>query len=68
MRIHSFFILPLNLLLSAGQTKQVSINIGSNELALWSLKNNFVVEPGTFIIKVGTSDETFLHGNLTVTA
>ncbi|KAI0033860.1 glycoside hydrolase family 3 protein [Vararia minispora EC-137] len=52
----------------AGQSKTVSIEVLSSQLAVWSLKNTFEVEPGTFVIKIGTSDQSFLSGNLTVHA
>ena len=40
--------------------------MNSTQLALWSLNNKFVVEPGKFAIKIGTSDQTFLSTTLTV--
>ncbi|KAJ8094890.1 hypothetical protein PM082_010105 [Marasmius tenuissimus] len=51
----------------AGSSKTVSIEVKSSQLALWSLENKWVVEPGRFLIKVGTSEETFASSNLTVT-
>ncbi|TFY52998.1 hypothetical protein EVG20_g10309 [Dentipellis fragilis] len=50
----------------AGGSETVSIPILSSQLAVWSLKNSWIVEPGTFVIKIGTSDQTFLNTNLTV--
>ncbi|KAI0059329.1 glycoside hydrolase family 3 protein [Artomyces pyxidatus] len=50
----------------AGTSKTVSIGVQSSQLALWSLQSSWVVEPGTFTIKVGTSDQSFLSANLTV--
>ncbi|KAI0773508.1 glycoside hydrolase [Fomes fomentarius] len=49
-----------------GESKKVSIRVNSTQLAVWSLNNKFVVEPGQFAIKVGTSDQTFLNTTLTV--
>ncbi|EIM85301.1 glycoside hydrolase family 3 protein [Stereum hirsutum FP-91666 SS1] len=50
----------------AGQSQTVSIPVLSSQLAVWTVKNTWAVEPGTFVVKVGTSDETFLSTNLTV--
>ncbi|KAH8103067.1 glycoside hydrolase superfamily [Cristinia sonorae] len=50
----------------AGSSKSVSIKINNSQLAVWSLKGSWVVEPGQFAIKVGTSDQTFLSTTLTV--
>ncbi|KAI0751919.1 glycoside hydrolase [Daedaleopsis nitida] len=52
--------------LASGENKKVTIHINSSQLAVWSLSNKFVVEPGQFAIKVGTSDQTFLNTTLTV--
>ncbi|TBU22737.1 glycoside hydrolase [Dichomitus squalens] len=52
--------------LASGESKTVTINVNSSQLALWSLRNSWVVEFGTFAIKVGTSDQTFLNTTLTV--
>ncbi|EJF59983.1 glycoside hydrolase [Dichomitus squalens LYAD-421 SS1] len=52
--------------LASGESKTVTINVNSSQLALWSLRNSWVVESGTFAIKVGTSDQTFLNTTLTV--
>ena len=40
--------------------------MNASQLALWSLDGAFVVEPGAFAIKIGTSDQTFLNTTLTV--
>ncbi|OCH93251.1 glycoside hydrolase [Obba rivulosa] len=53
-------------LIPAGSSETVTIHVNSSQLALWSLQNTWVVEPGTFTIKVGTSDQSFLSTNLTV--
>ncbi|KZV72163.1 glycoside hydrolase family 3 protein [Peniophora sp. CONT] len=52
----------------AGSSETVSIEIQPTSLELWALSNKYVVEPGLFIIKVGTSDEVLASANLTVTA
>ncbi|KAL5530859.1 hypothetical protein ACEPAF_7117 [Sanghuangporus sanghuang] len=52
--------------LPAGSSKDVSIEIESKQLAVWTLDNNFVVEPGTFSVRVGTSDTTYANATLTV--
>ncbi len=51
---------------SAGQSKTVTLNINVQDLGLWSRDNHWIVEPGTFTIKVGTSDQTFQSTTLTV--
>ena len=51
---------------SAGASTKVTISVNSSQLGLWSLDNRWVVEPGKFMIKVGTSDETFMNTTLTV--
>ncbi|KAF9560036.1 glycoside hydrolase [Agrocybe pediades] len=50
----------------AGKSVTVSIKVLSSQLAVWSVKNEWVVEPGTFNVKVGTSDQMFVGGVLTV--
>ncbi|KAF8808280.1 family 3 glycoside hydrolase [Phlegmacium glaucopus] len=50
----------------AGGSVTVSVPILSSQLAVWSLSNSWVVEPGVFTVKVGTSDQTFVTANLTV--
>jgi beta-glucosidase len=52
--------------ISAGKSVTVTIPILSTQLALWSIQNKWVVEPGTFNIKVGTSDQIFAQTTLTV--
>lgn len=52
----------------AGQSAIVSIQVNSTQLAVWSIKGSWVVEPGQFAIKVGTSDQTFLNTTLNVVA
>ena len=51
---------------SAGSSQDVAIEIKSEQLAVWTLENKFAVEPGTFNIRVGTSDTTFANATLTV--
>lgn len=50
----------------ARSSKDVSIQVNANQLAVWTLGNDFVVEPGQFNVKVGTSDQTFANATLTV--
>ncbi|KAH9483331.1 Beta-xylosidase [Psilocybe cubensis] len=50
----------------AGKSVTVSIKVLSSQLAVWTLKNTWVVEPGAFNIKVGTSDQAFATTTLTV--
>ncbi|TCD71921.1 hypothetical protein EIP91_000053 [Steccherinum ochraceum] len=52
--------------LAAGASQKVTIAVNNSQLAVWSLKNSWVVEPGQFVIKVGTSDQTFASTNLTI--
>jgi beta-glucosidase len=67
--VPSILPVPLRVLTcvySAGESVTVSIEVLSSQLAVWGLNNAFVVEPGTFVIKVGTSDEEFASATLTV--
>ncbi|KAI0352431.1 glycoside hydrolase [Trametes cingulata] len=52
--------------LPAGSSKRVAIPVKSSELAVWTLDNRWVVEPGQFAVKIGTSDQTFLNTTLVV--
>ncbi|KAF5371497.1 hypothetical protein D9615_009637 [Tricholomella constricta] len=51
----------------AGGSETVTISILSSQLAVWSVQNKWVVEPGKFTVKVGTSDQVFAQTTLTVT-
>ncbi|PFH45933.1 glycoside hydrolase family 3 protein [Amanita thiersii Skay4041] len=51
----------------AGSSTTVTIPIQSSQLAVWMLGGSWVVEPGQFTIKVGTSDQAFAQTTLTVT-
>lgn len=51
----------------AGGTETVTMQINSTQLALWSLDGRYVVEPGNFTVKIGTSDTTYLNTTLVVT-
>ncbi|KAJ6505238.1 fibronectin type III-like domain-containing protein [Mycena sanguinolenta] len=51
----------------AGGSATVTIPVLSSQLAVWTLQNSWVVEPGVFTLKVGTSDQFFAQANLTVT-
>lgn len=48
------------------ESREVSIQIKAEQLAVWALTNQLVVEPGQFNIKVGTSDLTYANATLTV--
>ncbi|KIJ13936.1 glycoside hydrolase family 3 protein [Paxillus involutus ATCC 200175] len=50
----------------AGQSSTVTIPIMSSQLAVWTVTNQWVVEPGEFNIFVGTSEEVYLDTILTV--
>ncbi|KZT23228.1 glycoside hydrolase family 3 protein [Neolentinus lepideus HHB14362 ss-1] len=50
----------------AGGSQRVTIEVQSEQLGLWSLSNAWVVEPGTFAVKIGTSDQTYLNTTLVV--
>ncbi|KAF4600387.1 hypothetical protein EYR38_005012 [Pleurotus pulmonarius] len=50
----------------AGESKIVSIDIQASQLAVWSLRNAWVVESGEFLVKVGTSEQSFANATLTV--
>ncbi|KAF8972046.1 glycoside hydrolase family 3 protein [Flammula alnicola] len=50
----------------AGGSSTVSIKVLSSQLAVWTVQNSWLVEPGVFNVKVGTSDQTFAIANLTV--
>lgn len=49
-----------------GESQSVSLEIKSKQLGLWSINSEWVVEPGEFAVKVGTSEEAFLNTTLTV--
>jgi len=50
-----------------GASTIVTLDLEVKNLGLWSRDNRWIVEPGTFTIKVGTSDQTFQNATLTVT-
>jgi beta-glucosidase len=50
----------------AGESVTVSIPVLSSQLAVWSLDSTWVVEPGTFTINVGPSDQIFATSSVTV--
>ncbi|KAI0686420.1 glycoside hydrolase superfamily [Cytidiella melzeri] len=52
--------------LKAGQSQTVNIPVTSSQLAVWTVKQAWTVEPGQFLIKVGTSDQSFASAVLTV--
>ncbi|KAH9853219.1 glycoside hydrolase superfamily [Lenzites betulinus] len=51
---------------AAGESKRVVVPVNASELAVWTLDNAWVVEPGQFALKIGTSDQTFLNATLVV--
>ncbi|TFK98582.1 glycoside hydrolase family 3 protein [Pterulicium gracile] len=53
-------------LLEPEESKEVAIEITNEQLAIWGLSREWVVEPGQFAIKIGTSEEVFLNTTLTV--
>ncbi|XP_006457607.1 hypothetical protein AGABI2DRAFT_213076 [Agaricus bisporus var. bisporus H97] len=50
-----------------GKSEKVTIDVKLHDLGLWSRDNEWVVEPGTFTLKVGTSDQTYQNATLSVT-
>ncbi|KAF2194255.1 glycoside hydrolase family 3 protein [Zopfia rhizophila CBS 207.26] len=53
-------------LVKAGETVQVDIPLKVEEWGLWDVKMKYVVEPGEFVLWVGSSSKD-LRGNATVT-
>ncbi|KAG9097940.1 hypothetical protein FRC06_006984 [Ceratobasidium sp. 370] len=49
-----------------GQSKAVSVSIPIQNLAVWTLQNKFVIEPGKFSVRVGTSQAVYVNGTITV--
>ncbi|KAF6836660.1 glycosyl hydrolase family 3 [Colletotrichum musicola] len=52
--------------IKAGETETVSIDLPVSSWGLWNIKMKYVVEPGDFLIRVGSSSDDF-RGNATVT-
>lgn len=52
--------------IAAGATETVNVDINVADLGLWDSKLNYVVEPGTFTIYVGSSSAD-LRANTTLT-
>ncbi|KDQ52012.1 glycoside hydrolase family 3 protein [Jaapia argillacea MUCL 33604] len=52
--------------ISAGNSETVSIEVNTSQIAVWTLSNTWVVEPGQFTVRVGTSDQTFANTTLTI--
>lgn len=50
----------------AGTTETVSVDINVADLGLWDAKLNYVVEPGTFTVYVGSSSSD-LRANASLT-
>lgn len=53
-------------LIRAGGSQTVTIQVLSEQLAVWNLENQWSVEPGQFQIKIGNSAETYAQTVLTV--
>ncbi|KAF5364585.1 hypothetical protein D9758_005612 [Tetrapyrgos nigripes] len=49
----------------AGGSQTVTIDIPNRELAVWTINNEWVVEPGLFTVQIGTSDTVFASRNFT---
>jgi beta-glucosidase len=52
--------------LEAGETKTVTFPIEKSLLAFWDINMNYVVEPGTFKIMIGTSSQAFIESTIRV--
>jgi len=52
--------------LDPGKSTKVTIPIENEQLAVWTPANNWAIEPGVFMVKVGTSSESVLSGNFSV--
>ncbi|KAF8919142.1 glycoside hydrolase superfamily [Mucidula mucida] len=50
----------------AGASEIVTIPVLSSQLAVWTNSGGWAVEPGRFNVKIGTSEESFVQTNLTV--
>ncbi|KAF2493287.1 glycoside hydrolase [Lophium mytilinum] len=53
-------------MIKAGETKSVSIPIDVSQLGVWDIRMQYVVEPGDFVVWVGSSSKD-LRGNATFT-
>ncbi|PCH41789.1 hypothetical protein WOLCODRAFT_177550 [Wolfiporia cocos MD-104 SS10] len=63
---NQFLVAFTKVFIPAGNSERVTIQINSTQLGLWSLDNEWVVEPGNFTVKVGTSMTTYLNTTLVV--
>ncbi|TDZ17099.1 Periplasmic beta-glucosidase [Colletotrichum orbiculare MAFF 240422] len=52
--------------IKAGETQTVNVDLPVTNWGLWNIKMQYVVEPGDFLILVGSSSDDF-RGNATVT-
>ncbi|TFK53290.1 glycoside hydrolase family 3 protein [Heliocybe sulcata] len=50
----------------AGGSQRVTVEVEAAQLGLWAMSGAWVVEPGTFAVRVGTSDEVYLNTTLVV--
>ncbi|KAG8932639.1 hypothetical protein FRC03_011255 [Tulasnella sp. 419] len=53
-------------LIPAGKAVDVSIPIPIQDLQVWTYQNKFLVEPGAFDLKIGSSSSAFLNSTFTV--
>jgi len=53
--------------LKPGETRQVTITIRPDSLALWNREMKRVIEPGTFTIMAGGNSQDLKNATLTVT-
>ncbi|TVY47708.1 Periplasmic beta-glucosidase [Lachnellula occidentalis] len=52
--------------IAAGETKTVNIDVSVQDLGLWDINMEYVVEPGAFVVWIGSSSAD-LRGNATFT-
>ncbi|KAF8317080.1 glycoside hydrolase [Clavulina sp. PMI_390] len=52
--------------LAAGQSVDVSIQIPMQDLAVWTVNSKWVVEPGSFTLRIGSSQEVLLNSTFAV--
>jgi beta-glucosidase len=54
-------------IVSPGESKKVNIGIENEQMAVWTVGNKWVVEPGAFTVHVGSGSNAILRQNFTVT-
>lgn len=52
--------------LAPGESKKVNIGIENEQMAVWTVGNKWVVEPGAFTVHVGSGSNAILRQNFTV--